>query len=606
MRSANRIPSLGICAALFVALLPPLLFAILGQYSRYMADDYCAVAVGRELGAWHGMRYWYENWAGSYANFFLKSLVAPLDSLLPRLTPACIILIWLAAGAWLFQLAWSRLGIQRDKYAMALVASAVMVSASLHAQYSPQSFYWFAASTHFTLPLPLLTLFLALSIWSAGDLSPRRRALSALVGGIICFVSAGMSEVIVAFQVTFASLLALLLWRFDVAAKARPVLAAGCIGTLIAFALQVISPGVAIRQAVDAEIMGLAMRDPAQLFGATLSEAFKHFGHAPAFAGFMLLFSVCLLIAKARHSQSSSEMSAAPRLPRRALGLAWLFQLLWLPLLWSHLSDNAAIFSRFSAGYFSVIAVNALLIAALGSAYLFHARLERHIRQRPAFPRTLLNALLLILCLLFAMTQLRGIHFRAAAFLFSSAVVILLVAGAQLRHALPDRALEELWRSCFIALFIAAVSYLAVIFTALYGRGFVDLRVLAPAAYVFVMPGALLGCYFGAALSRLSRLNNMGAALPARICLTLTLLIGFGICLGQARLLPDFSLYASEWDKRHESIVMQRDSGESEIVVAPLAFDLAQFSRLTTLADDPSNRCARRYYQVDSIRVVSE
>ena len=41
---------------LAVALLSLLLFAYIGHFSRLMSDDYCTLAVGRDLGSWqwHG------------------------------------------------------------------------------------------------------------------------------------------------------------------------------------------------------------------------------------------------------------------------------------------------------------------------------------------------------------------------------------------------------------------------------------------------------------------------------------------------------------------------------------------------------------------------
>ena len=86
---------------LAVALLILLLFAYLGHFSRLMSDDYCAIAVGKELGAWQGMSYWFTSWAGSYTNFFFKSAIAPLDTLAPAVTPATIIGLWWLALAWL-------------------------------------------------------------------------------------------------------------------------------------------------------------------------------------------------------------------------------------------------------------------------------------------------------------------------------------------------------------------------------------------------------------------------------------------------------------------------------------------------------------------------
>ena len=97
------------------ALLPLGLFAYLGQFSRLMSDDYCAIAVGRELGAWQGTLYWFNNWAGSYANFFLKSALAPLDILLPRFTPTVIVIVWMLGAVLAGRLRFKRIGLSPAK-----------------------------------------------------------------------------------------------------------------------------------------------------------------------------------------------------------------------------------------------------------------------------------------------------------------------------------------------------------------------------------------------------------------------------------------------------------------------------------------------------------
>ncbi len=74
-----------------------------------------------------------------------------------------------------------------------------------------------------------------------------------------------------------------------------------------------------------------------------------------------------------------------------------------------------------------------------------------------------------------------------------------------------------------------------------------------------------------------------------------------GIVLSHARLIPNFRLYASEWDARHQEI---SDSEPTTIKVEPLTFDLADYVEIVTLAQDPTNRCAERYYKMESIIVT--
>ena len=61
-----------------LALVPALLFAYMGQFSRFMADDYCHIARGAEYGALGGALYQRELWNGSYSDYFFHGFLAPL------------------------------------------------------------------------------------------------------------------------------------------------------------------------------------------------------------------------------------------------------------------------------------------------------------------------------------------------------------------------------------------------------------------------------------------------------------------------------------------------------------------------------------------------
>lgn len=612
-------------AALFM-LLPLALYAYLGQFSRLMSDDYCAVAVGKELGAWQGTVYWYSSWAGSYANFFLKSALAPLDVWLPRLSPLVIIVLWTLGAYWLAGAALKALGCRARRLG-ALAIACALVTASLNAFYSPQSFYWFAASTHYALPLALLTIYLALcarALLQEATALPGRWLLLLLAGALLCFGTAGASEIFVVFQLTLLTLCllaALGLWRSLCLNRLKSlvmVLGAGWLATLIGFLLQVFSPGLAARAAADAALLGLAIRTLPDLFAGTLSQSLQLLGHAPAFAGFMLLFSLAFLVTRysvqARPIPSElgemGEMGEmdAPRLAKRALGLGLGFQLLWLPVLWSHASDLPRFFGRFSAGYLLVVALNLLLIAGFLLALAQRRRLENWRRGRSSANLIVTNSLLLLVALLFALTQARSIHFRAASFLFTSALCLLFLGGAYLLALCNQPQLRRLYALSWFALICAVMSLAAIVLTALFGRGFVDARILAPLSFALVLPGLPLGAQFGIAGSALrqgSQSKQFASLLPARLGWTLALVITVGILVGNAFLLPRLQAYAVAWDARHQQLLSLRAADQRAAVVGPLHFDLADYVEVTALDRDPTNRCALRYYDLDAIRLAA-
>ncbi|MCY4072604.1 MAG: hypothetical protein OXG60_15020 [Chloroflexi bacterium] len=584
-----------------------LVFIILGQFSRLMSDDYCAIAVGREMGAWRGTLYWFNNWAGSYANFFLKSAIAPLDELLPRYTPATIIIIWTLGAFWLAGSILKGLGLRPRRLGATAIAVA-LVTASLNAFYSPQSYYWFAASTHYALPLALLTVYLALCAHVLLRGVDARVVRCAFAGALLCFCTAGASEIFVAFQLTLMSLFLLpivVFWRSGKMRRFAIVVGAGWIATLVGFLLQVMSPGLAARAAVDAARFGHAIRDASDLVAATLGQTFQLLGHPPAFAGFMLLFCVSFLVVRFsfRPQASTSELRST-RLAIREMWIGLVFQLLWIPLLWTHASDDLRFFGRFSAAYSLVIALNFVLIVGFSVAIQQRDRLNRWLSEAPTANLKVISLVLLIVALLFALTQARSIHYRAASFLFTSAISLLYVGTGQLATATKLPQIRRLHCMALFALVTALFSLAAIVFTALIGRGFVDARILAPASFTLVFPGLLWGALYGIALGQIAQLKNTGSIFPVRLCLTLAVLITLGIVIGNGTLIPSFQRYASEWDARHQQILSLRDAGHRSVEVAPLEFDLADYIGVTTLGRDPSNRCAVRYYDLAAIAVI--
>ena len=484
-----------------------------------------------------------------------------------------------------------------------LLASASIV-AGVNALYSPQSFYWFAASTHYTLPLALLVCFCGLPLWIGRRHARSRCLATAVLGAVICFVSGGASEIFVVFQLSFLTLCVmpmLLFWRSHYLRRSVTIVVVGWLATLAALLAHLSSPGLAIRAAVDAEQFGLALREPTALVVRTLELTLEFVGHPPVFAGFALLFATSLLVTA--QLGRIQEVRMSPTVSARALASGLVLQLIWIPLLWTHLSDEPQFFGRFSAGYSIVVFVNLLLVLGLLWLITQCARINDHLRGNTRFRAAMYTIVLVAALMLFALTQLRSIHFRASAYLFTSAVSMLVLMAMCSRAEDSDKTFQRLnWLSLY-SLFVAFVCLAAIVFSALFGRGFVDERILAPAAALLVVPGLFIGAQFGLALGQATPL---GDRVITAGCAIVILVISIGIALGHLRLAPEFQNYARSWDARHQQILEQRDRGMREIVVPALAYDMADYVGVVDLGRDPANRCARRYYGVDSIRVVDE
>ena len=191
-----------------IALMPAVLYAVLGQFSRMTSDDYVHLQRGLEFGPWANMLHWRDTWNGSYSYYFVHGLVARWDTLVPSLTAIFIIVTWSLGLGWLVWQILAFMEVKRYRSALAISLAALCVAASINAFYSPQSMYWFSASVRYTFPLAVFTVYLALMVVVAKRLrSNARLALSTLAAAAICFISAGFAETYLVYQLVFMSLM---------------------------------------------------------------------------------------------------------------------------------------------------------------------------------------------------------------------------------------------------------------------------------------------------------------------------------------------------------------------------------------------------------------
>ncbi len=597
-----------------LALVPALLFAYLGQFSRMMSDDYCQIALGKELGAWDYMIYKLDTWAGSYANWFFKGAVAPLDTLLPRMTPTLIIALWLLGLCWLVFQGLGYLRIGKPRGALAVTISAFIIAAAVHAFYSLQSFYWYAASTLYTLPLALLTIYMALAIWTAQRLRKNLSSLLAVIaGGMLCFISAGTAEVFVIFQLTLLAACLLMSLAFLCPPVRRSfvlVFAVGSVAMLASLAVQLNSPGIANRVAFNEKIGRQPIRSIPALLSETLDRTFGYIGHAEAFAGFVLLLGLGLFVMLVKYRPQEPPEASKPReLSMPILWFGLIVQLIWLPILWGHISDDPQLFGRFSIKYMMVIAFNAASILSflimLWQRERINAELRKHKRGLFIIPKVLP----LFFVVLFALTQSRNfIHFQALIYLFMSVFMFLVLLAWQLSSLLPSASAQRFGALAILSSVLAWILIAVLVATPLFGAGYVRQRTLTFVSYLLVLPGLVWGGYIGYLLKNYAALCQTGQTWLKLLkfgSLALVVIIAMGIVLNHTALIPNFQLYASEWDARHEQIIAMRESGQTAIEVAPLTFDLMDYMRLSAVirANDPYYRCAERYYAVDSILV---
>ncbi len=597
--------------AVLAGLLPVLLYAWLAQYMRPMIDDFYTLRIGRELGPWDGMRFHFKSWSGGYTNFYIKSAMAPLDTLAPAATSWLLIALWLMAALCLTRGLLPRFRIERTGWKLELVVAACIITASIYSQYSPQTFFWHAAVIPYALPLAILTMYLALLAGSPlNSATGKQIAWRAVAGTLLCFLSAGFNEIVVAIQATWLTwclLVSLALCRGKVRRNLMLLLGFGWLATLASLLIQGSSPGVTLRLEAESMLLGMAISDYLGWVDQALGIAIQLIGRRRIFGGFALLFCVSFGVSLCYfRPRANCSPDKAYRLSSPLLWLALLAQLLLLSLLWAHQSDDPQVFGRFSMAYTVTIFANAVLVLLCAMIFWQRRRISVAITRNMRFAWISLCAALAAACILFWLTQFRSIHWRASSYFYLSSLLILSILAGQLSGWLRDKQLRRLFLLSVLSTLVPWVLLGTTVFIGLVAKGHVKGRILTPASYFMVFSalvwGASLGCLIkqwlcerGASQHWVSRLAMCGAIVA--------LMIGAIIVSSQLRLVPDFARYAREWDERHQSIIDQRDQGVRDVTVWPLSFNMHRF---LGLSDDPEVRFryALGYYGLDSISEV--
>lgn len=569
-------------------------------------DDFGVAAVGLKYGAWDGLAHYYNRWTSAYSTIFLRLSFAEHAVALPPLLTTVVIAIGLLGLYWLLRYMFAQFRLEGPRGIFALAASCLVLAAAINAFYTPESFYWYSASMQYTVPLVCLIACLALAGWTINGAGSRRRlTLGTIACGLISFVTAGASEMFLVFQLVFLFwLAALAIAVLDRRVRRAFAVVAGLMlfATAIGLIVQLNSPGIWNRMESDAVNYRPPIRSISQLALLTIQITFESIGRQEVIAGFALLAGLGLFLGMQTTLPAASIAGdyAADGFPRAAaLGLA--IQIVFLPILWAQQSDNPQFFGRFSLSFMVVICLNLALTLVFLLAFWQRHRFKFLLSDKERGPTAVSGLLLLVFVLLVTMTQVRVIDGRASTYLYVTALGMLLMLAILWRARHSDRLGRSLGLAALGILVAGWVTIAALVCATFIGHGFSSHRMMAGPAFLQVSAGLLWGLHLGLTIKtsailyanrrRWERLLMSGG-------LACALVIGAGMFLGQARLIPDFQIYARDWDARHADILLQRDNGQTHIEVAQLEFDLADYIGMGTL------RSAEHYYGVESIQIV--
>lgn len=595
---------------LILAGIPAFIFAYLGHFGRLILDDYCIFHIAKSMDAWQAIVWHYNTNTASFSRLLLHSLLAPIDELATAFTTLAVV-VFSITGLYLIlrRVLVSLLRYRPHKSAIWII-SALATAAAINAFVTPESFYWYNANTGYALPAAICILYFALLFEIAHkERSTLTIRLAVPVSAAIAFGLGGASEMFVVFQfvlVALAIVFSAILLGSSLRLRFLSLIFAGWCGTVAALVTHLLSPGTRLRiEDIEAGPQ-LPIRTGSMLLSQAVEPTLKYLAHQEAFAGFILLFGLGLALTLILYRPRPTPAPAkARKLQFWPLKLCLFLQLLFVPVLWTHISDFPQVAGRFSYAFAMVVAANALSIAAMAILLLWRRRISRVLGSRRNGLMTYSICALLYVVTLFAMAQARNIDYKPAAYLFFSSLTMLCALGWQLSFCIAEQCANCFARLATLSYIMPIATTVALVAASLYGQGSVTERMLAPIAYLQVIPGLIWGAYFAFLLQRLrmrSGASKRWRAVHGALGLLLAASVTIGIVLGHAKLIPDFAAFAMEWDARHQQLLQARDAGLNHVEVRYLGFNLSQH-----VAGGYDNwygigrRCAQMYYGIDSI-----
>ena len=223
------------------------LFAYLGTFTRYLADDYCDTVTVNSGPILQVVIHWYETASDRFSNLLF---VALSEFLFPRnveILPVIVIFFWTAALTWLVYETRRMIKWQWHFFLDFFLAASLAFFAILQAPNRFQTFYWRSGmATHFA-PILYLTAFAAFLLMAARRNQDRYPSIGI---GCLClilsFLGGGFSEPPDAVLIVISALALAAAWVWVKGQLRRPavmLLSWTLAGGLLALLVMALSPG---------------------------------------------------------------------------------------------------------------------------------------------------------------------------------------------------------------------------------------------------------------------------------------------------------------------------------------------------------------------------
>lgn len=242
--------------------IPLLIYAYLGSFTRYIADDYCFAVMPVKHGFFGMQQVLYFGWQGRYTTNATFSLVSLMGAGINQL-PTFLVLTAIIAAT--YAILYALIRPLRLRYAplIALILSQLVLVVVLQSALQglatiAQVFFWRTGIMIYALPLiaaPLaaqLIMELSRREWHSWEWS-----LYPFLGTLVGFVIAGFSETFAAALVGLLIGLLGMLWLVNRDRKLLVILSGTLVGVIVGLIVMALAPGTAVRQGTLADPLPL-------------------------------------------------------------------------------------------------------------------------------------------------------------------------------------------------------------------------------------------------------------------------------------------------------------------------------------------------------------
>lgn len=231
--------------------LPLMVYAYLGTFSRYRADDYCETS--RLLSSnniLHASVIRYIDWTGRYSTLLFIQVSEWFGKLGMVYMAAAVLLIWLIGLTWMMAEIGDASGLYWRSWLSFVLAALVIFFSLYRAPNLYQILFWRSGLVSYLAPLVLLAYLAAFILHQLnGTFSRSRQIWSSFLVFSGVFITGGTSETIDALQIGILLLtfLAIFLWRRNIRKEEFLLLGTGFVSAILSILIMSLSPGNLVR-----------------------------------------------------------------------------------------------------------------------------------------------------------------------------------------------------------------------------------------------------------------------------------------------------------------------------------------------------------------------